>query len=79
MEREKSGTIGWFGIIAGVVAWDALAPETLSEAVDRALDSRGRFIAIGSIAITAAHLLNVLPPQVDPIHLAAEHFGINHK
>lgn len=75
MERDKSGTWGWVGLVAGVVAWDVLAPETLSEAVDRALDSRGRYLAIGAVAVTAAHLLNVLPEPIDPIHQLAEHLS----
>lgn len=68
MESESHiGTLGW-GIVAGfVVAWDVLAPETLSHAVDRALERPiGKYAAIGAVAVTGAHLLNVLPESIDP-------------
>jgi len=70
MEREHAGTLGWVGLAAGVVAFDVLAPETLSHAVDRALERPyGRYAAIGAIAVTAAHLLNVIPKGYDPFCL----------
>jgi hypothetical protein len=73
MSPEKSGTVGWCLLGAGVAAWDYLMPETLSGAVDRALESpRGRYLAIGAVAVTAAHLLNILPKQVDPFYLTIE-------
>lgn len=52
----------WLGLAAGVTAYEILAPEgeLLSEQVDRWLDSpRTRFLAIGAVAVTAAHLLNL--------------------
>jgi len=61
------GTVGWACIGAFVVAWDVYAPETLSGAVDRALEHPvGKYAAIGGVAVTGAHLLNLLPEQVDP-------------
>lgn len=68
MERgEHAGTVGWIAIAAGVAAFDYFAPETLSHAVDRALERPyGRYAAIGGVAITAAHLLNLIPDQYDP-------------
>lgn len=60
------GTIGWAGLTAGVVAWDVLASETLSSAYDRYLEhSVKKWLAIGSVVMTGAHLLNI-----------PEHFGI---
>lgn len=61
----------WIGLAAGVFAYDVLCPEgeTLSEGVDRALERpRARFATIGAIAITGAHLLNVIPEKIDPLH-----------
>lgn len=78
MERRDShaGTIGWIGIAAGVAAFDYLSPETLSSAVDRALESpRGRYAAIGAVALTAAHLLNIIPEQYDPFKLLPSRFS----
>lgn len=69
IEQEPShvGTMGWAMIGAFVIAWDIMAPETLSGAVDRALDHPiGRIAAIGGVAVTGAHLLNLLPDQYDP-------------
>lgn len=76
MERRNEshiGTAGWAVLIGGVILWDYFAPETLSGAVDRALESH-RAVTIGAIAITGAHLLNILPPELDPIHQLAERF-----
>lgn len=60
MERGKSGTIGW-GLLAGyVLAWDILAPETLSSAADRALEHPAmKYVAYGIGAVTVAHVFNV--------------------
>lgn len=77
MERgEHAGTYGWIALAAGVAAFDYLSPETLSSAVDRALERpRGRYAAIGAVAITAAHLLNIIPEQYDPFKLLPSRFS----
>lgn len=59
----------WVGLAAGVAAYDILCPEgeTMSEQYDRWLDNpRAKYLAIGAVAVTAAHLLNVIPEQYDP-------------
>jgi hypothetical protein len=64
--------VAWVGLGAGILLYDALCPpgETLSEAVDSALEHPvGKYAAIGAIAITGAHLLNVLPNRIDPLHI----------
>jgi len=69
MERPHNSTkFGWLAIGGFVLAWDVLAPETLSHGVDRALEHSpvGRAAALGGIAITAAHLANLLPERIDP-------------
>ena len=71
MERPRPSTVAWAGLAAGVAAYDLLCPpgETMSEAVDRALETRtGRVLALGAIALVATHLANVLPQRCDPIH-----------
>lgn len=63
----------WLGIAAGVVAYEIACPngETLSEGVDRALERPiARYVALGGIAVTAAHLSNFIPQQYDPFHYA---------
>lgn len=70
----KPSTAAWIGIGAGVAAYEAFCPkgETLSEGVDRALEYNRftRYAALGAIAITAAHLANVIPQKYDPFHYA---------
>lgn len=61
----------WVGLAAGILTYDVLCPdgETLSEGVDRALAHPiGRIATVGAIAVTGAHLLNVLPTKIDPLH-----------
>lgn len=71
MERPKPSTLAWGTLAAGVAAYDILCPqgETMSEAVDRALERpKARYAALGAIAITACHLANLIPEQIDPFH-----------
>ena len=71
MERPKPATIAWAATLGGIALYEWRCPEgeTLSEGVDRALENRKyKSIVIGGIAITALHLLNVLPNEVDPFH-----------
>lgn len=75
MEKPRPAAVAWSVLAAGVAAYDILCPpgETLSEGVDRALEmQRGKVFALGAIAITAAHLANVLPEKVDPFHKATQ-------
>lgn len=71
MEKPKPSTVAWCGLAAGVAAYDILCPpgETMSEGVDRLLEHpHKRIAALGAIAITAAHLANILPEKIDPFH-----------
>lgn len=78
MERPRPATIAWGVLGAGVIAYDILCPEgeTLSEGVDRALECEKRKLALGAIAITAAHLANIIPQQIDPFHRVTQLKGI---
>jgi hypothetical protein len=64
---HNSAAIGWAALAAGVFAWDMLAPRTLSEGVDDALE-RNKTLTYAAVGTVAAHLLNLLPESVDPIH-----------
>lgn len=73
MREQLNARNGWIGLGLGVAAYEIACPkgETLSEGVDRALEQPlSRVLALGGIAITAAHLANVLPQKVDPFHYA---------
>lgn len=71
MERPKPSTLAWGALGLGVAAYEIACPEgeTLSEGVDRALENKKfKSIVIGGIAVTALHLCNLLPEQLDPYH-----------
>lgn len=57
------------GLIGGVALYDIKCPkgETISEGVDRLIE-RHKLLTLGTIAVTAAHLANILPERVDPFH-----------
>lgn len=69
--ESRIGTAGWIGLTAGVIAFDVLSPETMSSAFDRYLQHPvKKYAAIGAVAVTGAHLLNVFEHfnVPDPIH-----------
>lgn len=73
MEKPRPSTLAWAGLVGGVALYDILSPkgETLSEGFDRLMDTTpGKIAAIGSVALVATHLLNILPQKYDPIHRA---------
>lgn len=72
IEKQKASTLAWGTLVAGVVLYDALCPagETLSEGYDHFL-AKNKLLALGAVAITAAHLTNLLPAKYDPIHRLA--------
>ena len=59
----------WLALGAGVAAYEIACPsgETLSEGVDRMIEKHP-ILTLGTIAITAAHLMNLLPEKIDPFH-----------
>jgi hypothetical protein len=65
----KSGHAGWVIIAVGVLAWDFLAPETLTDAFRQA---RKHPVGAAAVAVTwgvlTAHLFELIPSKVDPIH-----------
>lgn len=70
----RPSTKAWGVLVAGVAAYDVLSPsgETLSEGIDRALERHpvSRALTLAAIGVTALHLANVLPEEVDPFHRA---------
>lgn len=75
IKKEHISTAGWVGLTAGVIAFDILSPQTLSTAFDRYLEHPvKKWLAIGSVAVTGAHLLNI-PEHFDipdPITMVAD-------
>lgn len=68
--KSLSGSQMW-GAIAIAVAYHELTCKEghlLSEAVDRALDKGpiSRAVVFLAVTVTAGHLLNLLPPKLDP-------------
>lgn len=73
MKAKDSGEVGWLVLIGFVAAWDLLAPETLSHAGRRALETPGwRYLYIGAVGATALHLLDLWPEGYDPFKYALE-------
>lgn len=74
--ESTCGTYGWIGLATAVALWDIYAPETLSHAVDRALDHKYmKYIAWGIGGVVTGHCLNVIPNQFDPIQRLGESVG----
>ncbi len=70
---SHAGDYFWGAVVVGTVAFDILSPETASNAMDRYLQHpTGKILAIGAVAITAFHLLNVFDhyhlEKYDPIN-----------
>lgn len=64
MELNKSD-LAWGGLVGGIIAYDILSDETMSERFDDYLEHPiGKYVAIGATAMIGYHLLNL-----------AEHFG----
>jgi len=63
----RSAERAWVVLAVGVAAYEALAKdgELLSHQVDRWLEAHPVVTAV-AVTTTAAHLLNILPPKVDP-------------
>jgi hypothetical protein len=58
---------GWLALVAGAAAYEFTAPadDLLSHAVDRYLEAHP-WLVRGLVCVTAAHLINALPPRFDP-------------
>lgn len=70
--RYRPADVAWIALAAGIVAYEVAAPpgELLSEGVDRYL-TRRPWVTRAVVGVVAAHLLNLIPNRVDPIHQAA--------
>lgn len=66
----------WIVLAAAIVTYEIVAQpdELMSEAVDRYLETRPWLTRL-AVAVVAAHLLNFIPPRIDPIHHIALRFS----
>lgn len=68
MERPRPENIA-LGVIAGAIAgYELLCPpgSTISEKFDPLLEGKYRHLVTLAVGVTALHILNRLPTQVDP-------------
>lgn len=74
VKPELTANRAWLGLGALVMAYDLAAPdgETFSDGVDRGLNKH-KLLTTGAIAITGAHLLNLIPEQIDPFSQFIKH------
>lgn len=67
-------TKAWVVMALGITAYELACPkgETLSEGVDRLMERSpvSRAATLGALAITSAHLGNLIPQKYDPFHYA---------
>ena len=75
-KTKMNGLIGW-GLVAGAVGvWDTMNQQTMTESFQDALeDPVKKYLALGGMAITCAHLLDVIPHQIDPFHVLTSNIG----
>lgn len=69
----RPSTKAWLGLVASVTLYDVLSKdgETMSERYSDFVDEHPA-LAWGAVAITAAHLLDLIPDSIDPIHNLAK-------
>jgi hypothetical protein len=62
--KVKQGDVAWVAILLGVLVYELVADDLLSESSERAVN---RFPILGRLAIgaVAGHLACVIPPAVD--------------
>ena len=61
---RRPGLLGWIGLAAYILVWDLTAPETLTSTAQR---NRLATAIVGAVVL--AHLLDLLPPSIDPFYL----------
>jgi hypothetical protein len=65
----KGGGAGWLVVGTVVVAWDVVAPETLSAAFQRARSSPVGFaVLVVAWGALTGHLFQLLPGRADPFN-----------
>lgn len=72
MREHLTAKRAWATLAVGVAAYELYCKdnELLSEGVDRALEHSplSRIATLTAIGVTALHLANMLPEEIDPYH-----------
>lgn len=69
MEFDE-GLVKWATLGACVGVLEFVGEESLTHAFERALDHKVmKYVALGGLALTGAHLLGVLPREIDPYYM----------
>lgn len=70
---HKTGWPGWAVLAVGVLAWDLLAPESMSHAFRRTRQHPASFVAAAvTWTYLTAHLFEIIPRDYDVLDLAVE-------
>lgn len=77
MRRHFTARNGWIAVlgVAGIFEALALDGELLSHGIDRALITHP-WLTRGVIVVTTMHLLNMIPPRVDPFSVVGSHVKV---
>ena len=68
MMSRENGQWGWLGLGVYVASWNLLGGETLSHSFARGMEHPvGRLALVGGITYISAHLLDLIPPEYDPL------------
>jgi hypothetical protein len=82
VNRHFTGERAWCALMAMIVGYELAAPDNqlLSHAVDRWLQKHP-VLTYAAVAVTAAHLVNLMPEAVDPyrhVGQAAQRLRVRH-
>ena len=78
MERLDEGVFKWAALAATIAVLEFVGEESLTNSFDRAMKHpKMRYVALGALGITGAHLLGVLPKEIDPYYYIADRFVKN--
>lgn len=76
MERIDEGVVKWAALGACIATLEFVGNESLTHAFERARNHPvGRVVAIGGLAITAAHLMGRIPRRIDPFYVVQDRYG----
>lgn len=66
---RDEGLQKWIFLGASIAVLEYIGEESLTNAYNRCLThSIGRYVALGGLAVTGAHLLGVMPREIDPYY-----------